>query len=89
MGAREQYYTSLPLGERLKYLRETLELKQSDIAQILHVDRSTYSYYETGKTEPSLASMVLLSRFYKISLDLMLRGLPEVEASAAGQNHSS
>lgn len=79
MGAREKYYRSLPLSERLKYLREARELTQSEIAALLCIDRSTYSYYELGKTEPRLSSIMKLAKLYGLSLDRMLAGLLELD----------
>ena len=78
MGSRENYYRSLSLAERLKYLRETREFTQSEIADILCIDRSTYSYYELGKTEPRLSSIMKLAKLYGLSLDRMLAGLLEL-----------
>ena len=35
--------------ERLKQIRETQELTQKELANILNVERSTYAGWETGK----------------------------------------
>lgn len=60
------------LSERLRDLREDHDLTQQQIAYLLHKDRSTYTYYETGKTEPSLHDLIALADFHKVSLDYLV-----------------
>ena len=37
-------------GQRLRLLRDYREMTQQQVADFLNVNRSTYSYYENGKT---------------------------------------
>ena len=67
------------LGEKLRIMREMQELKQKDMAEFLHIDRSTYSYYELDRTEPSLDMVVTLSEFFDISLDDLLKKQIDLE----------
>ena len=53
----------------LKTLRKANGFTQKQIADKLNIDRSTYSYYELGKINPSISSMVILADLYGISLD--------------------
>ncbi|MBR2590981.1 MAG: helix-turn-helix transcriptional regulator [Clostridia bacterium] len=53
----------------LKKLRKANGFTQKQIADKLNIDRSTYSYYELGKINPSISSMVTLADLYGISLD--------------------
>ena len=62
----------LNINERLRELRVKFGYTQNQIAKLLNIDRSTYAYYETGKTHPDVASLLLLSRMYNISLDELL-----------------
>lgn len=50
----------------LRLLRLKAGLTQKDIAGVLHLSRSTYSYYESGTTSPSVASLRILCEFYGI-----------------------
>lgn len=59
------------VAERLRDLREDHDLTQEKIAALLHKERSTYTYYETGKTEPALKDLILLADFYDVSLDYL------------------
>ena len=40
------------LKRNLKFLRECCELTQQEIANALRIDRSTYTYWERGRTLP-------------------------------------
>lgn len=60
------------LSENLRELRLSVSLTQRQIAQFLKVDRSTYSYYELGKSEPGIETLKQLSTFYGVSIDEMV-----------------
>ena len=62
----------LLLPKRLKQLRGFHMLTQNEIAPVLHINRSTYAYYETGRTRPELETLVKLARFYSVSVDFLL-----------------
>lgn len=55
--------------KRLKDLREDHDLKQSDIAKILHISQQYYQCYESGKNELPLRHAITLAKYYNISLD--------------------
>ncbi len=55
--------------ERLRDLREDHELTQSAVASILHVGQRTYADYELGKTRIPLESMIILAKYYNVSMD--------------------
>lgn len=57
------------LAIMLRRLRESNELTQEFVASRLNVSRSTYSYYEIGKTEPSLKSLSILAKMFGISVE--------------------
>lgn len=50
----------------LKYYRENCDLSQQQVAQALNIDRSTYTYYETGKTIPSINTLIRISRIFNV-----------------------
>lgn len=62
----------LNINVRLRELRIKFGYTQIQIAKMLNIDRSTYAYYETGKTRPDITSLVVLARIYNISLDELL-----------------
>lgn len=56
------------LGKRMRELRLTFGFKQEDIAKVLNVSRSTYSYYEIGKTRPDPAVLGKLAVCYDVPI---------------------
>ena len=61
---------SVKFGEHLRFLRTShTDLSQSDVAKLLHIDRSTYTCYELGKTEPSVEILKKLAELYGVSVD--------------------
>lgn len=57
---------------RLLELREYNFLHQKDIAQILNIDRPTYSTWETNLKIIPLKHLNTLSNYYNISMDYIL-----------------
>lgn len=49
-------------GARLALLRASHGMSQEQVANVLSVSRSTYSYYESGKSAPSLETLRALIR---------------------------
>lgn len=57
---------------RLKSLRLLEKLTQNQLAQKLNISRSTYTYYENGKCQPSLSAIITISSIYKVSIEYLL-----------------
>lgn len=62
----------LQIGNNLKQLRRKMGLRQSDIANMVKVERSTVSNWECGVKQPSLNILVKLSEIYGVSLDKLV-----------------
>lgn len=56
-------------NERIRALREDNDLTQQKIADILNIGQRTYADYESGKTRIPIDSLLILARFYNVSLD--------------------
>lgn len=63
---------NLCIGERLRELRIKSGFTQGQIARILSIDRSTYSYYEIGKTTPDVSTLMSLAKIFNISINDLL-----------------
>lgn len=59
-------------ADNLRFLRESCELTQQQIAELLGCERSTYSYLELGKTSPRIYLAYRLSLIFHISPELLL-----------------
>lgn len=54
---------------RIRDLREDADLSQKEIAQILHMHKTTYVRYESGEREIPFNIAILLADYYDVSLD--------------------
>ena len=54
---------------RIRELREDRDLRQTEIAKLLNVGQSTYCDYELGKTRIPVDSLIVLAKYYKVSMD--------------------
>ena len=68
------------LSARLKIYREKCALTQRQLAALLNLDRSTYSYYETGKSQPSLTTIGKLAKIFGVTVDELLDDSPATDA---------
>lgn len=60
------------LGQRLKELRCSKNIKQSDLAKMLHVGTSTISGWEIGNYYPDYDKLIWLCHFYNVSSDYLI-----------------
>ena len=60
------------LAEKIRLLREKAEITQQEVADKLMKERSTYTYYETGKTEPSFFVLLELSDIFGVSFETLI-----------------
>jgi len=52
----------------LKKIRQENGLTQQQVADYLHVERSTYAYYESGYTRISIDTLIRLAHLYRVSI---------------------
>lgn len=57
------------LAAILRRLRVASGLTQEFVASQLKMSRSTYSYYELGKTEPSLKTITILAKMFGVTVE--------------------
>lgn len=58
---------------KLKKLRKNHGFTQKEVANALHIDRTTYSYYEHGKILPNIYTVARLSELYNVSCDYLIK----------------
>ncbi len=61
----------MELYKRLRDLREDSDKSQEDISKILGTSQSYYAQYENGKRAIPFERMVVLARYYNVSLDYL------------------
>lgn len=64
--------TQQKLAENLKLLRNAFGYTQAEVAEELHICRSTYTLYELGRKLPSMDLLVDLAALYNTRLDVLL-----------------
>ena len=64
----------MTISEKLKQARLATGLTQEVVAEKVCVSRQTISNWENGKTYPDIASLIVLSDVYDMTLDSLLKG---------------
>ena len=60
------------IAERIKNLRETAQLTQSELAKKLSITRSSVNAWEMGISVPSTAYLIELAQLFNVSTDYLL-----------------
>ncbi len=56
------------LAVNLKKSREQAELTQKQVGKMVNITRSSLSYYEIGRSLPSIFTLIKLSKIYNVNL---------------------
>lgn len=59
-------------NERLKELREDNDYTQTKVAKDLNIDQRSISFYEKGKFEPNIETLINFSIYFNVSVDYLL-----------------
>ncbi len=62
----------ISFGEKIKSLREELDLNQTELGAKIHMTQRKISYIECNKCEPSLDDIRAFCKFFKVSADYLL-----------------
>ncbi|MGN0479342.1 MAG: helix-turn-helix transcriptional regulator [Hominenteromicrobium sp.] len=62
----------MTLGEKLRFYRTAERYTQETVAKTLNLNRSTYTYYETGKTQPCIQTLLRLAKLYGVSVEALI-----------------
>mgnify|MGYP002508064267 CR=1 FL=1 len=62
----------MQLGDHLRNIRESRDLKQTDVAKATHISNKILSNYERNICYPTIDNLIELCRFYQISADYLL-----------------
>lgn len=56
-------------NERIREIREDNQMTQQKVANLLHIGQRTYADYESGKTRIPIDNLMILAKFYNVSMD--------------------
>lgn len=62
------------LGEKIKSLRVSRKMTQSELAEKLNVTKSTISSYENDSRQPSYEVLIKISSLFNVTIDSLLMG---------------
>ena len=57
---------------RLKKLRESRRIYQREIAEALGVTTRAYQFYESGRSEPNIKTLIAIADYYQVSIDYLV-----------------
>ena len=55
------------ISDKIRILRTKFGMTQQDLASALGIERSTYTYYELGKTTPSWNTIKKMAKIFRIT----------------------
>ena len=58
----------------LKEIRKKKKLSQLKVAMDLSISREVISYYENGKRSPDVDMLLILSNYFSVSIDYLIKG---------------
>ena len=58
--------------ENFKYLRQEKNIGQVQLAKELGVSKGIISMWENGLREPTMSSLILLSKYFNVSIDYLV-----------------
>ena len=65
------------IAANLKEYRTKAGLTQQQVAEALKIERSTYTYYENGKSTPSLDNIGKIAKLFGVEYTVLLDGIGE------------
>ena len=68
------------LADRIQQLRKRKGISQEELADRIGVSRQAVSKWESGQTSPDLEKIVLLSEFFEVTTDYLLKGVSPAQA---------
>lgn len=57
------------LAQRLREFRLQAGFSQQNVADVLNISRSTYTYYETGKTTPDPTTLYRIAKVFGVPIE--------------------
>ncbi|MBX4259707.1 helix-turn-helix domain-containing protein (plasmid) [Clostridium estertheticum] len=59
-------------GNRLRALREDVDLTTNEFAEIMHITGRALNYYENDMREPSFPLLINIADYFNVSIDFLL-----------------
>lgn len=76
------------LAERIQQLRKARGLSQEKLAEQLGVSRQAVTKWENGQSTPDVDKIILMSDFFEVTTDYLLKGVEREETVSAPSDRS-
>lgn len=76
----------MTIADRIQRLRKAKGMSQEELADQIGVSRQAVSKWESGQTSPDLEKIILLSDFFDVTTDYLLKGLEPSPNESARPN---
>ena len=73
----DEVFSKELVGERLRVLREALDLSAAELCRRAGIEQNTYNNSETGDNRISVPNAVRIARVTGVSLDFIYQGIRE------------
>lgn len=83
---KDKEVLQMEISEALKKIRKQYKMTQEDVANFLGISRSGYTYYETGKSMPSIEVLKKLSAIYDTTIDEVVGNRIKNQSSKYGKS---
>lgn len=70
------------MADRIQYLRKNRGISQEELADKIGVSRQAVSKWESEQSTPDIEKVILLSDFFDVTTDYLLKGIEPVPANA-------
>ncbi len=67
------------VADRIQNLRKQRGISQEDLADKIGVSRQTVSKWESAQSSPDMEKIILLSDFFEVTTDYLLKGIEQDE----------
>ena len=74
------------IADRIQSLRKSKGISQEQLADVVGVSRQAVSKWESEQTIPDLEKIVLMSEYFDVTTDYILKGIEPVSAEMNAEN---
>ena len=74
------------MADRIQYLRKSKGISQEELADKVGVSRQAVSKWESGQSTPDIEKVILLSDFFDVTTDYLLKGIEPVSENTTEKN---
>lgn len=57
---------------RIKNLRKSRRIYQREVAETLGLTTRAYQFYESGRSEPNIKTLIAIADYYQVSIDYLV-----------------